>query len=33
MERSRDALTLSDDYLANNPVFVAEDDGGAAIGF
>ena len=33
MERSRDALTPSAAYLANDPVFVAEDDGGAAIGF
>jgi len=33
MERSRDALTPSDAYLANDPVFVAVDDRGAALGF
>ncbi len=33
MEQSRDALTPSAAYLANDPVFVAEDDAGAAIGF
>ncbi|MDP9105279.1 MAG: GNAT family N-acetyltransferase [Candidatus Eremiobacteraeota bacterium] len=33
MERSRDALTPSDAYLANDPVFVAVDEHGTAIGF
>jgi GNAT superfamily N-acetyltransferase len=33
MERSRDALTPSAAYLANDPVFVVEDGGGTAIGF
>ncbi len=33
MERSRDVLTPSEDYLANDPVYVAEDDGGAIVGF
>ncbi len=33
MQRSREALTPSDVYLANDPVFVAVDDRGMAIGF
>jgi GNAT superfamily N-acetyltransferase len=33
MERSRDAHTPSDAYLADDPVFVAVDDRGTAIGF
>ncbi len=33
MERSRDALTPGDAYLADDPVFVADDDRGMAIGF
>jgi len=33
MERSRDVLTPSDDYLANDPVYVAEDDAGTVVGF
>jgi N-acetylglutamate synthase-like GNAT family acetyltransferase len=33
MERSRDVLTPSAAYLANDPVYVAEDDAGAVIGF
>jgi GNAT superfamily N-acetyltransferase len=33
MERSRGALTPSDAYLANDPVFIAVDDRGTAVGF
>ena len=33
MERSRGVLTPSEDYLANDPVYVAEDGDGNAVGF
>jgi GNAT superfamily N-acetyltransferase len=33
MERSRDALTPGTTYLANDAVYVAQDDGGAPVGF
>jgi N-acetylglutamate synthase-like GNAT family acetyltransferase len=33
MERSRGVLTPGEDYLADDPVYVAEDDAGAVVGF
>ena len=33
MERSRGVLTPTQEYLANDPVYVAENDAGAIVGF